>query len=116
MYCSSCGEEVADDSAFCRYCGEAFTPESGEGEQKQVERETPTAEPESEEGETSTLKKLGYWGGRSVQVVLVFLAVVFIVGGLSMNVIQFAAIGVLALVLLGFAGVIEVIVVRPSTS
>jgi hypothetical protein len=21
MYCPSCGEEVADDSTFCRYCG-----------------------------------------------------------------------------------------------
>lgn len=70
---------------------------------------------EPEESGTSTIKKLGYWGGRIVQLVLIGLAVIFIGGSLSMNVIQFAAIGILALVLLGFAGVIEFLVVRPSS-
>jgi uncharacterized membrane protein YvbJ len=120
MFCPSCGEEVADDSGFCRYCGEDLDPESGSEPEPAVR---PTAsssesepEPEPEENETSAIKKLGYWGGRIVQLVLIGLAVIFIGGSLSMNVIQFAAIGILALVLLGFAGVIEVLIVRPSSS
>lgn len=110
MYCPSCGEEIQDDSAFCRYCGEEVDPENDPEEVG----ETPTAEPEPEGSETGTLKKLGYWGGRIVQSILTFLAVIFVIGGLNLNVIQFAAIGIFALVLLGFAGVIEVIIVRPS--
>lgn len=70
---------------------------------------------EPKESGTSAIKKLGYWGGRIVQLVLIALAVIFVGGGLSMNAIQFAAIGIFALVLLGFGGVIEVIIVRPST-
>lgn len=67
-----------------------------------------------EESGTSLIKKLGYWGGRIVQIILIGLAVIFVGGGLSMNVIQFAALGIFALVLLGFAGFIEVLIVRPS--
>lgn len=68
-----------------------------------------------EESGTSPIKKLGYWGGRIVQLILIGLAVISVGGGLSMNVIQFVAIGVFALVLLGFAGFIEVLIIRPST-
>jgi uncharacterized membrane protein YvbJ len=113
MYCPSCGEEIADDSSFCRHCGTGFGPED-EPEEEEVIGDTPPDKPESEGSETSALKKIGYWGGRIVQAILTLLAVIFLIGGLSMNVIQFAAIGIFALVLLGFAGIIEVVIVRPS--
>lgn len=49
---------------------------------------------------------------RIVQLALAGLAAMFVAGGLigGMNVLQFAAIGVLALVLLGFVGVVEILV------
>ncbi|WP_411715132.1 hypothetical protein [Natronomonas sp.] len=74
----------------------------------------PEADRDQEEGETSAFKKLGYWGGRIVQIVLIGLTGIFILGGLNMNLIAFAAIGIFALVLLAFAGVIELFIVRPS--
>jgi hypothetical protein len=62
-----------------------------------------------EEGSTSALARAAVVFCRVVQVALVVLAVIFILGSLmaGMNVIAFAAIGVFALVLLGFAGVVE---------
>lgn len=46
---------------------------------------------------------------RAIQVVTVGLAAVFIVGGLlaNVNILAFTALGVLALVLFGFVGVLE---------
>jgi len=63
-----------------------------------------------EEGSTSTLARASVIFCRVVQVTLVGLAGIFVIGGLQMNLIAFAAIGVFALVLLGFAGVVEGVV------
>jgi len=60
----------------------------------------------------STLARVAIACCRLVQGVLVAAAAVFILGSLmaGANVIAFAAIGVFALVLLGFAGVVEGVV------
>jgi uncharacterized membrane protein len=60
----------------------------------------------------STLARAGVIFCRVVQFVLVALAALFVIGSLmaGVNVIAFAAIGVFALVLLGFAGVVEGVV------
>lgn len=46
MYCPSCGEEIPDDSAFCRHCGISLTedtrPESEEATQVQSDEEEET--------------------------------------------------------------------------
>jgi hypothetical protein len=47
---------------------------------------------------------------RTAQVALALVAAVFVLGALQMNVITFAAIGVFALVLLAFAGLLELVV------
>jgi hypothetical protein len=65
---------------------------------------------ETTDTSTSTLTTAAVVCCRIMQGVLVALAAVFVLGGLQMNVIVFAAIGVFALVLLGFAGVVEGVV------
>jgi len=116
MYCASCGEKVTDDSVFCRYCGEDLDPEREESDTEPAVRPTASgSEPEPGESGTSAIKKLGYWGGRIVQLILIGLAVIFLGGGVSMNAIAFIMLALFALVLLGFAGVVEFLVVRPSS-
>jgi len=66
----------------------------------------------TDEDSASTLATVAIACCRLVQTVLVAAAAVFTVGSLmaGANVIAFAAIGVFALVLLGFAGVVEGVV------
>jgi len=61
---------------------------------------------------TVSLAGIGVVAVRAIQFILGALAVVFIVGGLlaNVNVIAFAALGILALVLLAFVGVLELAV------
>lgn len=109
-YCPSCGEEVAEGSGFCRHCGEPLT------DNVEAAPATDSVE-ESQEDPTndsrSGLQQLGHWGGRVVQLVLVAVAVILLIGGLEMNMIAFAAIGIFALVLLAGVGIIELLIIRP---
>lgn len=50
---------------------------------------------------------------RLLQGVFVLFAVVFLIGGLQMNVFQFLVIGVIALVLFALVGIVELLAVRP---
>ncbi|AFH22457.1 hypothetical protein OSG_eHP27_00025 [environmental Halophage eHP-27] len=61
---------------------------------------------------TVSIAGIGVVAVRAIQFILGALAVVFIVGGLlaNVNVIAFAALGILALVLLAFVGVLELAV------
>jgi hypothetical protein len=61
---------------------------------------------------TVSIAGIGVVAVRAIQFILGGLAVVFIVGGLlaNVNVIAFAALGILALVLLAFVGVLELAV------
>jgi len=61
---------------------------------------------------TVSIAGIGVVAVRAIQWTLGALAVVFIVGGLlaNVNVIAFAALGILALVLLAFVGVLELAV------
>jgi len=66
--------------------------------------------PEDDSNSTSTLVRAAVVFCRMIQATLVALAGIFVLGGLQMNIIAFAAIGIFALVLLGFAGVVEGVV------
>lgn len=105
-YCSNCGEEVDEEAVFCPNCGEDLSPEYTDKQDKSGD----------EKSDTSTIKKLGYWGGRIVQFALVGLAAIFVLGGLSMNILQFVVVGIFAIILIGFAGAIEILIVRPSSN
>jgi hypothetical protein len=90
----------------------------GKGGQSMTDDAVSTDNPESmplnadttDEDSPSTLATIAVACCRLVQGVLVAAAAVFILGALQMNAIAFAAIGVFALVLLGFAGVVEGVV------
>jgi uncharacterized membrane protein YvbJ len=123
MYCQHCGEEVDDDAQFCRHCGETLdTDQSGStrsedtGEEDNPATAAETNDAETEDGDTSGVKKGAYLLARLVQIVVAGVAVLLLIGGLNMNVLQFAALGIFSLVLLGIVGVVEFLVIRPISS
>jgi len=110
MHCPSCGEEVDDESAFCRFCGADLDPETT------AERSSPPQNDTASENDSSgLLSQIGYWGGRISQVGAVGFAGILLLGGVlgNMNVLSFAVLGIVALVLFAVVGVVELLVIRP---
>jgi hypothetical protein len=70
---------------------------------------------DTDDDSSTTFTKAVYAIARLIQVVLAVVAVVLLIGGLDMNVLQFAVIGIFALVLFAIVGVVEILVVRPFT-
>ena len=64
-------------------------------------------------GYRETLIYSGAVFARVVQVTLSLVAVLLVLGGLTTPVFVFVALGVFALVLFGFVGIIELLAVRP---
>lgn len=113
-YCPSCGNEVDGESDFCRHCGESLT-NAPEGREPEPLIDSGEVSQQNTGNDSNGFQQLGYWGGRVGQVVLVALAVIFLIGGLEMNILAFATIGIFALVLLGGVGVIELLIIRPMS-
>lgn len=56
IYCSQCGKQIPEDSAFCTFCGVALLPATDEGKQKKkAKKENAKDETKAEESEIPTL-------------------------------------------------------------
>ena len=118
MYCRHCGAEIDDDAQFCRNCGETLDTDTGTSttseEVTETEDQTVTVT-DTDDDSSNTFTKAVHATARLIQAVLAVVAVVLLIGGLDMNVLQFAVIGIFALVLFAIVGVVEILVVRPFT-
>ena len=108
-HCTSCGREVDGGAAFCEHCGESL---AGNSDGRTRGGGLPT---EGGDGGRSTLKQVGYYSGRLVQLGLVSVGIILIVGSIlgNMNISAFTSIGIFVLILFALVGVTEWIVIRP---
>lgn len=81
MYCAQCGNEIDDDSRFCRHCGapqesdDARTPSGAE-----LKRTTSSETPVSADDQ-----KKGLSGGQIAGIIIAIVFVLFVIGSMTTN-------------------------------